>query len=63
MYALVQSPAFKYTIFTIIILSCIELAAEGPRVVAGSTEDSVLYYRCEEGPCAVLLLIVATLKS
>lgn len=40
-----QCPAFKYAVFTIIILSCVELAAEGPRVEAGSTEDTVLYYR------------------
>lgn len=46
-FNLVQTRAFKFTIFAIIILSCIELTTEGPRVVPGSVEDTVLYYRYE----------------
>ena len=39
-------PTLQFTIFAIIILSCIELATEGPRVEPDSVEAMVQYYRC-----------------
>ena len=46
LYDVVETQWFKFTIFVIIILSCIELATEGPKVQDGSIESVVQYYRC-----------------
>ena len=44
-YDIVETQWFKFTIFAIIILSCVELTTEGPRVEEGSVEAKVQYYR------------------